>query len=354
MKILTINPGGVSTKIALYEGRTQLWTEDIQHAEAELKGFASVLGQFEFRLGVVRAKLAEKGVEPGQLAACVGRGGLFKPLHAGTYQVDAAMLDDIRQGRTKADHPSNLGALLAEAIASPLGIPAFIVDPVSVDEFDDEARLTGLPGMERRSLVHALNVRATAFKAAEKLGRQLGDLNLVVAHLGSGFSICPIRAGRIIDVNNANDGGPFSPQRTGTLPVTQLVELAYSGKYPTAKALNDALTKKSGLLAHLGTHDLREVERRIDAGDATAERVLNAMIYQIVKEVGAMSAVLDGHVDAILVTGGLAHSRRLSGELQRRLEWIAPVEVFAGENELESLAMGAWRVMSGQEQPSVY
>jgi butyrate kinase len=354
MKILAINPGGVSTKIALFEGRKAVWTEDIQHSEEELKGFTSVLGQFEFRLRVVRDKLVAMGAEPGQLAACVGRGGLFKPLRAGTYAVNAAMLDDIRQGRTKADHPSNLGALLAEAIAAPLGLPAFIVDPVSVDEFEDDARLTGVPGMERRSLLHALNVRATAFKAAEQMGRRLDDLNLVVAHLGSGFSICPIRAGRIIDVNNANDGGPMSPQRCGTLPVTQLVELAYSGKYPTAKAMNDALTKKGGLLAHLGTHDLREAERRSAAGDAAAERVLRAMAYQIVKEVGAMSAALDGKVDAVVLTGGLAHSARLAAELRRRLEWIAPVEVFAGENELESLAMGAWRVLSNQERPAVY
>jgi butyrate kinase len=354
MKILSVNPGGVSTKVAIYDGRTLLCADDIQHGEEELKGFQSVLEQFDFRYRVILDWLAEKGHEPAGLAACVGRGGLFKPLRAGTYLVNDAMLDDIRQGRTKADHPSNLGALLAHAIASPPGIPAMIVDPVSVDEFEPEARLSGWPSIERRSLLHALNVRATAYKLAERQGRPLAELNLVVAHLGSGFSICPMRRGRIVDVNNANDGGPFSPQRTGTLPVTQLVELAFSGQYPSAKALNGALTKKGGLTAYLGTHDMREVDKRIEAGDETAQRVFRAMVWQIVKEVGAMSAILEGDVDAIVVTGGLAYSSRLREELSRRLSWIAPVEVFPGENELESLAMGALRVLENREAALEY
>ena len=349
MKILSINPGGVSTKIALYEDRALLWADDIQHTEEELKGFQSVLDQFDFRFRVILKKLEEKSVSPSDLAACVGRGGLFKPLRAGTYLVSQAMLDDIRQGRTKADHPSNLGALLAHAIASSVGIPAMIVDPVSVDEFEPEARLSGWPSIERRSLLHALNVRATAFKVAEKLGRPLTELNLVVAHLGSGFSICPIRRGRIIDVNNANDGGPFSPQRSGTLPTTQLVELACSGQFPNAKALNSTLTKKGGMTAYLGTHDMRETEKRMEAGDEKARLVFQAMVHQIVKEVGAMSAALDGEVDAIIVTGGLAYSKQMTGELCRRLAWIAPVEIVPGENELESLALGALRVLEKTE-----
>jgi len=354
MKILAINPGGISTKIALYETESQTWSVDIQHTELELKGFSAVLEQFDFRRKVILAKLAELGTRPAELSAVVGRGGLFKPLRAGTYRIGETMLNDIRQGRTKADHPSNLGALLAHAIAAEEELPSFIVDPVSVDEFEEEARLCGHPALERKSFLHALNIRATAHKMAARLGRPYPELNLVVAHLGSGFSICAIRQGRIIDVNNANDGGPMSPQRAGTLPITQLVDLAFTGQYTSAKALRDTLTKKSGLLAHLGTHDLREAERRIEAGDEQARRVVQTMIYQIVKEIGAMGAALDGRVDAILVTGGLAYSARVTGELARRLAWIAPVEIFPGENELESLAMGALRVLRGQEEALAY
>lgn len=354
MKILAINPGGVSTKIALYDDRTPLWTEDIQHSDEELRGFEGVLDQFEFRRDLILARLREKGVLVKDLGACVGRGGLFKPLRAGTYPVNEAMLADIREGRTKADHPSNLGALLAHAIAMEAGLPSFIVDPVCVDEFEPESRISGLPAIERRSLSHALNLRATAFKAAEKFGRPLHELNLVIAHLGSGFSICAMKAGRIVDVNNANDGGPFSPQRCGTLPVTQLVELAFSGQYPNARALNSTLTKKAGVLAYLGTHDMREVEGRVQAGDEKATLVIRAMTQQIAKEIGAMATVLSGNVDAILVTGGLAYWKGLVKDLEDRVGWIAPFLVFAGENELESLTLGTLRVLNKEEAPGEY
>jgi len=354
MKILAINPGGLSTKIALYEDRRPVWTEDIQHSEAELKDFDSVLEQFDFRREVILRRLEEKGTSPDDLAACVGRGGLLRPLEAGTYRVGPAMLDFIRQGKTQADHPSNLGALLAHSIAQPVGIPAFIADPVSVDQFEDVARISGFPGIVRLSLHHPLNVRATAFKLAEQRGCPMADLNLVVAHLGSGFSICPLRKGRIIDVNNANDGGPLSPMRVGTLPTTQLVKLAFSGQYANARELNNVLTKKGGLVAYLGTHDLREVMRRIEAGDEQAHLIYRAMIYQICKEVGAMAAVLDGAVDAVVLTGGLSYSERLVAELRRRLQWIAPVEVFPGENELEALVMATMRVLRGEEDAREY
>jgi len=354
MKILAINPGGLSTKIALYENRSPLWTEDIQHTEKELKGFDSVLHQFSFRRDLILKKIQEKGGRINELHACVGRGGILKPLKAGTYRVGAAMLNDIRQGRTQADHPANLGALLAHSIASEVSVPAFIADPVSVDEFEDVARISGFPGIERLSLHHPLNVRATAFKLAEEWGRRLKDMNLVVAHLGSGFSICPMRHGRIIDVNNANDGGPFSPMRAGSLPITQLVKLAFSGTYDSARAMNNVLTKKGGMTAYLGTHDLREVIRRIKSGDKNADLIFRAMIYQICKEVGAMSAVLNGEVDAVILTGGLAYSEKLVDELSHHLKWIAPVKVFPGENELEALVMGALRVLQEEEEAKEY
>lgn len=353
-RVLAINPGGVSTKVALFDDRAMLWGEDIQHTSEDLKGFPGTLDQLPYRLKLVRDKMGERGVSAGDLAAVVGRGGLLRPLDAGAYRVNDAMLDDIREGRTQADHPSNLGALLAHALSSETGIPAFIVDPVCVDQFDEVSRFTGLPEMRRLSLLHALNVRATAFKAAQQIGRPMADLDLVVAHLGSGYSICPMRKGRIVDVNNANDGGPFSPMRAGNLPVTQLVKLAYSGRFPDAKSLNSYITKKAGLTAHLGTHDLREVERRVDGGDSYAGQVLQAMVQQVCKEVGAMAAVLDGKVDAVVVTGGVAYSKRVSEALSRRLAWIAPVMVFPGENELESLALGALRVLEGEEEALEY
>ncbi len=356
MKILSINPGGLSTKIGLFENTTPIFTMDIQHTEEELKDLIDVKQQFEFRKKVIIDKLKEKSVDIKDIEAFVGRGGLFKRrLKAGTYEVNETMVEDILSGNIFGDHPSNLGCLIAYSLAKEAnGKKAFIVDPISIDEFIDEARISGFPGIERISLVHALNVRATSFKLAKKLNRSFYDLNLVVSHLGSGFSIAAIRKGKIIDVNNANDGGPFSPQRSGSIPVTQLVDVAFSGKYKNAGELKRTITKKSGVYGYLGTYNLIEVEEKINSGDKYAKLILDAMIYQIAKEIGAMSAVLDGEVDGIILTGGVAKSNYVVKNLEKKIKWIAPIYHYPGENELESLAMGAYRVLSGEEKAKIY
>ena len=353
-KILVINPGAGSTKVALFDDEEQLFREEIRHSPEELKKYESTIEQLPMRKALVLDLLKKWGVELEELDAVVGRGGAFKPLEGGVYEVNQNLLDDIRKGNVQADHPSNLGALIAYEIAQKAGgIPAYFVDPVSVDEFDEVARPSGLPELPRRSLLHTLNSRYVARKAAEELGVRYEDMNMVVAHLGTGISISAHRKGRIIDVNNANDGGPFSPQRTGSLPTTGLIKLAFSGKYDV-KGLLRKVTKEGGLLAYLGTDDIPEIERRIDKGDKEAELIYNAMIYQIGKEIGAYAAALKGMVDLIVVTGGMARSERLCAELLPYIEWIARVKFYPGEFEMEALAYGALRALRGEEHPKTY
>ncbi|MBN2415752.1 butyrate kinase [bacterium] len=351
--ILALNPGSTSTKIALYKNDTLVWDESIDYGSEELNRFERIVDQLEMRKRDIEAVLREHGTDVRSLAAVVGRGGPFKPLESGTYRVDEALLSDIRQGNVQADHISNIGAVLADSLASQAGITAFFVDPVSVDEFIPLARYSGMPGLERRSLVHALNVKATARRAADALGKPLQSLNLVVAHLGGGISVCPLLKGRIIDVNNANEGGPFSPERTGSLPVSSLVKLCYSGEFTYAD-MKKKITRQGGLTAYLGVNDGRRIVARIEEGDDEAREVFEAMAYQIAKEIGAMATVLSGEVDAIVMTGGLAHQRMLLDWIEARVSFIAPMLVFPGENELEALALGALRVLRGEEEPRNY
>ncbi|MGB8657878.1 MAG: butyrate kinase [Candidatus Zixiibacteriota bacterium] len=352
-RILSINPGATSTKVALYLDDTPIKVETIRHAPEDLSSYKGTLDQMDYRKQLVSRFLEQNQVKPAELSAVVGRGGTFKALESGTYLINERMLSDIRAGDVQADHPSNLGALIAHEIVEGTGVPAFIVDPVSVDEFIPEARISGLPQIERRSLFHALNLKMVARKAAKELGKKYEELNLVMAHLGSGISVGSHRGGRMIDVNNANDMGPFSPQRTGGLPVTGLVKLCFSGKYGQ-KEMVDLLTKKGGLLAHLGTDSVEEVERRIDQGDQRAKLIYDAMIYQIAKEIGAMSTTLDGRVDAIVLTGGIANSKRLTDAITNKVKFMAKVIVFPGEDEMEALTRGALRVLSGEEEPKEY
>ena len=352
-KILSINPGATSTKVALYLDENPLKVETIRHSTEELSSFKGTLDQLEYRLKLVLEFLKSNRTKVTELSAVVGRGGPFKALESGTYPVSEKMLSDIRSGKVQADHPSNLGALIAHELVSGTGVPAFIVDPVSVDEFIPEARISGLPQIPRVSLGHALNTKMVARKAAKKLGKRYEELNLIIAHLGSGISVSSHFKGRMIDVNNANDMGPFSPQRTGALPVTGLAKLCYSGKY-TQKEMMNLLTKKGGLLAHLGTDNVEEVQKRIDQGDEKAKLVYRAMIYQIAKEIGAMSTTLDGKVDAVVLTGGIANSQRLIDAITRKVKFIAPVLVFPGEDEMEALTRGALRVLWGEEKGKDY
>lgn len=351
-RILSINPGSTSTKVALYEDETPVFEEVIRQSAEEVGRFKHIADQYEFRRDVILRLLHDKGVRLEDLDAVVGRGGLLRPIPSGTYRVNQRMLDDLRH--PAREHASNLGAFLANEVAAQADVPAFIVDPVCVDEFEPLARISGLPEIERKSLSHALNLKAVARQAAKQLGRRYEDLNLVVAHMGGGISVSPHRKGRMIDVNQALDGtGPFSPERAGGLPVGDLVRMAYSGEY-TFEGLYRRLVGGGGLVAHLGTNDAVEVERRIADGDEHARLVYEAMAYQIAKEIGAMATVLEGDVDAIVLTGGLAHSDMLMGWIRARVEWIAPVLAFPGEDEMEAMTLGALRVLRGEEDAKEY
>jgi len=348
-----INPGGSSTKIALFDGERCVLKRSITH-DADLSTFESLLAHRDRLERAIIDALAGEGVEAASLEAVVGRGGALKPLASGTYRVGEALAEDIKNGRFQARHASNLGSLLAYEIAGRLGRPAFMVDPVSVDEFIPEARLSGLPEMERKSLDHPLNSKMVGRKAAAELGKAYQDVNLVIAHLGTGISVGAHRRGRMMDVSNANDGGPFSTQRTGSLPTTQVVDLCYSGRY-TRDEMYRYLTTRGGLKAYLGTDDLSEAVKRAEAGDGKARLVISAMAYQIAKEIGASAACLCGEVDAVVFTGGMAHSEYLVNLVRDRVAFIAPrVFVYPGEHEMESLALGALRVLRGEEAAREY
>lgn len=350
--ILVINPGSTSTKVAVFEGTVNLKQKNLQHSAEDIARFDKIADQYDYRKEAILSWLKDEGYSTGELAAVVGRGGLLKPMPGGTYKVTDTMVEDARVG-IQGEHASNLGAIIAKAIADDEGIDAFIVDPVAVDEFEDIARISGLPELPRRSLVHALNIKAVSRRIVSNLGKKLEDLNFVVAHLGGGISVAPVRGGRIVDVNNGNDGGPFSPERAGGLPVGDLVKLAFSGKY-TYKELKKKVIGQAGLVGYLGTNDARDVEKMIENGDKNAELIFNAMAYQIGKEIGAYAAVLSGKVDRIILTGGLAHSKRLTDNIKSMVEFIAPVEIVPGEDEMQSLAEGAYRVLRGEEKAKIY
>jgi butyrate kinase len=311
--------------------------------------------QEEFRYDEIVKVLDSRGVDPKEFDAAVGRGGLMRPIQGGTYAVGDRMLEDLRS-LAYGSHASNLGAPLAVRFAAGAkkNAPAFIVDPVVVDELADEARISGLPEMPRVSIFHALNQKAVARRAAAELKKPLKDCNLVVSHMGGGISVGAHRGGRVVDVNNALDGeGPMSPERAGSLPVGGLVSLCFSGRY-TQKEIQKMIVGKGGLVAHLGTNDLREAEKRAAAGDAQTTLVLDALCLQIAKEIGRAAVVLKGEVDAIVLTGGLAYSDKLCGRVTERVSFIAPVLRFPGEDEMQALAEGALRVLRGEESPLIY
>lgn len=352
--ILALNPGSTSTKIGLFRGDEAVGEETVRHPDEALRPFARrpVLDQLDMRLAAVREALAPLGVPPDRPVAVAGRGGLLEPLASGTYVVNDAMLRDLREAR-RGEHASNLGAFLALGLADEAGCPAFVVDPVSVDEWEPVARLSGLAGLDRECLSHALNTKAVAKRFARQTGRPYDTLRLVIAHLGSGISISAHRDGRMVDVCNPREEGPFSADRAGGLPAIKLLDLAFSGE-ATHDELVRRIFREGGVYSYLGTRDLADVERRVEAGDPEAALVVDAMLYQIAREIGAMATVLNGRVDAILLTGGMAHSARYTQDLTRRVDWIAPVHVFPGEDELRALAEGALRVVSGEEKALEY
>jgi len=352
-KILAINPGSTSTKIALYDGEEEVWTEKISYKKDKINEFDSIIDQLDMRKSDIDALLKEKNVLPQDLDAVVGRGGPFKPLESGTYIVNDSLINDIKGGNVQAEHISNIGALLANDIAQKAGIPSYFVDPVSVDEFEPVARISGIPEIERKSLVHALNVKATAYKEAKRVSKPLDELNLIVAHLGGGISICPVKSGKIVDTNNANEGGPFSPERAGSLPSSSLAKLCFSGKF-SYKEIKKRIVGNGGLSAYLGTNNMQEVVKRVKSGDNKAALIFDAMVYQIAKEIGAMATVLFGKIDSILLTGGMAAEEFLVNAIKERISFLAPVVVYPGENEMESLVMGVLRVLRKEENVKEY
>ena len=352
-RLLIINPGSTSTKIAIFDNEKPVMETTLRHTNEELAPYITVADQFEFRKNVILDTLNQNDINITKLNAVVGRGGLLRPMEGGTYNVNDVMLKDIRIA-AMGQHASNLGALIAHEIATQLNIPSFIVDPVVVDELDEIARISGMPEIERISIFHALNQKAVARRAAKDLGKAYEDINLIVAHLGGGISVGAHRNGRIVDVNNALDGeGPFSPERTGSLPVGGLIKLCYSGKY-TIDELKKKIVGKGGLVAYLGTNDGREVEDMIKNGNKDAELVYKAMAYQVAKEIGACAAVLEGKVDAVCLTGGLAYDKGLISWIKERVEFIGTVKVYPGEDEMIALAEGGLRVLRGEEQAKEY
>jgi butyrate kinase len=347
--ILAINPGSTSTKIAIFLGEEKILGQSISHTAEELAPFPKIIDQHHFRQKVILGFLKENAFDVNLLAAVVGRGGLLGPMASGTYLVSDEMTEFLKKTRT--EHASNLGALLASDIAKPVGVDAFIVDPVTVDEMTDLARITGLPEIPRISIFHALNQKAAAREAAKKLGKPYDASRLIVAHLGGGISVGAHLDGRIIDVNNALNGdGPFAPERAGSLPAWSLIELATSGRYDLA-TLKKMITGKGGIVAHLKVNDMRKVEDMVKAGDREATLIFEAMAYNVAKEIGALAAVLEGRIDAIVLTGGIAFDPLFIELIRRRVEFLAPLIVLPGEDEMTALAQGALRVLLGEEKP---
>ena len=351
--ILTINPGSTSTKIALFQNEKKILSENIHHSEKELTEYYQIADQYPFRMRAIEDFLTDNGIHPQSLSAIVGRGGLLHPVEGGTYRVNEKMVQDLTE-QIRGEHASNLGGLIAYALAEKLGIPAFIVDPVVVDEMEDIARLSGSPVLPRKSIFHALNQKAVARKAAAELGRSYFDINCIVVHLGGGITIGAHKKGRVIDVNNGLDGeGPYTSERSGTLPTGDLARYCFANVHREFKVLRQ-IRGKGGIVAYLGTNDMKKVRVRVDNDDKQALLVYKGMAYQVAKYIGEMSVVLKGDVDAIVITGGIAYDEQFINWIKEYIKHIAKVMVFPGEEEMEALAMGGLRVLRGEEKAKVY
>jgi butyrate kinase len=350
--ILAINPGSTSTKIGLFFNNRKIFSENIKHPEEEIRKFSKIIEQKEYRTNTILFCLKEHNFELNKLSAVVGRGGLLKPLSSGTYRINEKMIKDLEEAK-RGEHASNLGAIIAYSIASSINVPSFIVDPVSVDEFCSLARYSGLKELERESLSHALNTKAIAKRYCREKNKDYNKINLIVAHLGSGISVSAHLRGKMIDVTNSREEGAFSTERAGSVPCVKLAKLCFSSnlKY---KDIECMLFREGGLYSYLGTKDLPKIMGMIKNGDEFAKEVIDAMIYQIAKEIGAMATVLEGEVEAILITGGMAHEPYIVNELKKRISFLAPIHIYPGEDELLALAEGAFRVLSGQEEVREY
>lgn len=352
-KLLIINPGSTSTKIGVYEGEKEVLEETLRHSAEEILKYDTIFDQLDFRKEVILKVLKEKGININELDAVVGRGGMLKPIEGGTYEVNEAMVEDLKVG-VQGPHASNLGGILSNEIAKEIGKRAFIVDPVVVDEMEEVARLSGVPELPRKSKFHALNQKAVAKRYAKEHNTSYEDVNLIVVHMGGGVSVGAHKKGRVIDVNNALDGdGPFSPERAGGVPSGELLEMCFSGKY-SKEEVYKKLVGKGGFVAYANTNDARDLIKLSQEGDEKGSLIFNAFIYQIAKEIGSMAVVLDGEVDAIVLTGGIAYSDYVTNAINKKVKWIAPMVVYGGEDELLALAQGAIRVLDGVEEAKVY
>lgn len=351
--ILAINPGSTSTKISLYNGAEEVFTKTLRHSSEEIGGFDKVIDQFKFRETTIVAALEESGVKLEDLAAVVGRGGLLRPISSGVYAVNDEMVEDLKSAKY-GEHASNLGGIIALEISKRVGCPAYIADPVVVDEMCDVARVGGHPMFPRLSIFHALNHKAIAKLYAKEIGRDYNDLNLVVAHLGGGCSIAAHSKGKVVDVNNALMGdGPFSPERTGGISAMQLAKVCFSGEY-THEEIKKIISGKGGIVAHLGTNSFKDVDDMVAAGDPKATLISDAFVYNVAKAIGGMATALSGNVDGIVVTGGIAYGKLIMQQLTDMVKFIAPVKIYPGEDEMGALAKNAFAVIEGKEEVKQY
>ena len=353
MKSLIINPGSTSTKIGVFEDENLLFEETLRHTTEEISSYATIVDQKDFRKNIIIALLKEKNFDIKTLDVVVGRGGMLKPIPSGTYAVTDDLLHDLVIGK-QGPHASNLGGILAREIGDEIGVPSYIVDPVVVDELQTVARYSGVPELPRTSVFHALNQKAVAKRYAKEIGKAYESLRLIVVHMGGGVSVGAHIDGKVVDVFNALDGdGAFSPERAGAVPSGALIKMCFSGQY-TEKEVYGKIVGKGGFNAYLGTNDMRNVTKMANEGDAHAAEVKEAFLYQVAKDIGSMACVLEGKVDQIIVTGGIAYGEDVIANLKEKAGWIAPFTVYPGEDELLALAQGALRVMNGEEKAMVY
>lgn len=353
IKSLIINPGSTSTKIGVFEDETLLFEETLRHSTEEISQYASIVDQKDFRKKIITDLLTEKNFDMKELGVVVGRGGMLKPIPGGTYAVTDELLQDLKIGK-QGQHASNLGGILAREIGDEIGVPSYIVDPVVVDEMQDVARFSGVPELPRTSVFHALNQKAVAKRYAKETGKPYESLRLIVVHMGGGVSVGAHINGRVADVFNALDGdGAFSPERAGAVPSGALIKMCFSGEY-TEKEVYSKIVGKGGFNAYLGTNDMRTVKKMAEEGDAKAAEVKEAFLYQVAKDMGSMACVMDGKVDQIIVTGGIAYNADVIDYLKQKAGWIAPFTVYPGEDELLALVQGALRVMNGEEKAMEY
>ncbi|MDA3812338.1 MAG: butyrate kinase [Spirochaetaceae bacterium] len=350
--ILAINPGSTSTKIGYFENTNCISSVTIRHEQVSLAQYTSIIDQYPMREQAITQWLNEQKIEVKNLDAVVGRGGLLKPTHGGTFKVNETIISDLKNARFGV-HASNLGAILAQEIADIAEVDAYIVDPVTTDEMGPLARYSGHPEIQRISVFHALNQKASARTVCEDIGREYEQINMIIAHLGGGTTIGAHERGRVIDVNHGLEEGPFTPERSGSLPVLEIIKMSYSGKF-TLEEMKKKIVGRGGMTAYLGTSDIQAVVKMAVEGDKKAEVILNALVYQICKEIGACSTVLKGSVDVIVITGGVAYNEYITERIKERISFIAPIHILPGENELLSMTSGVLRVLEGKEKAGKY